>query len=121
MLDALSRRLKGGIRGGWLVADAVLKLGLLGTVIGFIVMLGAIATLENYDLSTMQGLLTSMSGGMRIALYTTLTGMLTALLLAIQYHYLEHRAELLLADIEELTAVFFLPALSRWMEQRHAT
>lgn len=120
LLDALTRRLQGGIHGGWLVADTMLKLGLLGTVIGFIVMLGAIASLENYDLTTMQGLLTSMSGGMRIALYTTLSGMIAALLLAVQYQYLERRAEGLIADIEELTAVYYVAALHRHLRERQA-
>lgn len=120
LLDALALRLKSGIQGGWLVADTMLKLGLLGTVIGFIVMLGAIASLENYDLTTMQGLLTSMSGGMRIALYTTLSGMLAALLLAVQYQYLERRADGLIADIEELTAVYYVSALRRHLDERSA-
>jgi hypothetical protein len=120
LLEALTLRLKSGIHGGWLVADTMLKLGLLGTVIGFIVMLGAIASLENYDLTTMQGLLTSMSGGMRIALYTTLSGMIAALLLAVQYQYLERRADGLIADIQELTAVYYVSALRRHLNEHHA-
>jgi len=118
LLDALTLRLKSGIHGGWLVADTMLKLGLLGTVIGFIVMLGAVASLENYDVTTMQGLLTSMSGGMRIALYTTLSGMIAALLLAVQYQYLERRADGLIAEIQELTTVYYLSALRRHLERQ---
>ena len=114
----MTLRLKSGIHGGWLVADTMLKLGLLGTVIGFIVMLGAVASLENYDVTTMQGLLTSMSGGMRIALYTTLSGMIAALLLAVQYQYLGRRADGLIAEIQELTTVYYLSALRRHLERQ---
>jgi hypothetical protein len=36
LLGALERRIKGRDSIGWLIADLMFKLGLLGTVIGFI-------------------------------------------------------------------------------------
>ena len=77
------------IETGWFVVDLLLKLGLIGTVVGFIIMLSAITEIENFDLTLMNELLQSMSGGMKVALYTTLTGLLTSILLSIQYKYLE--------------------------------
>jgi len=40
----------------------------------------------------MQQLLASMSGGMAVALYTTLTGLITSTLLRFQYYILESAA-----------------------------
>ena len=74
---------------GWFVVDLLLKLGLIGTVVGFIIMLSAIIEIENFDLTLMNALLQSMSGGMKVALYTTLTGLVTSILLSMQYKYLE--------------------------------
>ena len=111
LLSVLEKRIMSGQKYGWMLADLMIKLGLVGTVIGFILMLGSVASLEHYDLETMQDLLRSMSGGMRVALFTTLTGLGTGLLLALQYQFLETHSEALLADIEELTEVFVIPRL----------
>ncbi len=73
----------------WYVVDLLIKLGLIGTVIGFIIMLSSIVTIENFDLSLMQMLLQKMSAGMMIALYTTLTGLVSSILLAFQNKILE--------------------------------
>ena len=75
---------------GWLVADGLLKLGLIGTVIGFIIMLSAITEIDGFDFTMMKEMLQNMSGGMEVALYTTLSGLVTSILLTIQYSYLEH-------------------------------
>ena len=74
---------------GWFVVDLLLKLGLVGTVIGFIIMLSAITEIENFDFTLMNKLLQNMSDGMKVALYTTLTGLVTSILLSMQYKYLE--------------------------------
>tara|TARA_Y100000389_G_scaffold202693_1_gene248784 strand:- start:5373 stop:6116 length:744 start_codon:yes stop_codon:yes gene_type:complete len=74
---------------GWFVVDLLLKLGLIGTVIGFIIMLSAITEIENFDFTLMNTLLQNMSDGMKVALYTTLTGLVTSILLSMQYKYLE--------------------------------
>lgn len=74
---------------GWFVVDLLLKLGLVGTVIGFIIMLSAITEIENFDFTLMNTLLQNMSDGMKVALYTTLTGLVTSILLSMQYKYLE--------------------------------
>lgn len=117
LLHVLEKRMLGGQKYGWMLADLMIKLGLVGTVIGFIFMLGSVATLEHYDMETMQGMLRSMSGGMQVALFTTLTGLGTGLLLALQYQFLEQHTEALLADIEELTEVFVIPALMSTQKQ----
>lgn len=74
---------------GWFIVDLLIKLGLIGTVIGFIIMLSSIALIEDFDLSLMQSLLKNMSSGMMVALYTTLTGLLSSITLSFQNKYLE--------------------------------
>ncbi len=76
---------------GFFVADILLKLGIVGTVIGFIIMLSSLSTIDEMNLSKMNNLLISMSAGMKVALYTTLTGLIGSLLLSIQYNYLENK------------------------------
>lgn len=77
---------------GHFIVDALLKLGLLGTIIGFMLMLMPIGSLENFDTSMMQRVLSSMSGGMGVSLYTTLVGLVTHLLLRGQYWMLDSAA-----------------------------
>ncbi|MGV6825344.1 MAG: MotA/TolQ/ExbB proton channel family protein [bacterium] len=113
LLAALDRKIRAGQKTGWLVADLMIKLGLIGTVVGFVLMLGAVAVLENFDIATMQQLLTNMTSGMRVALFTTLTGLCTGLLLGVQYHFLDAQADCLLTDIEEMAEIFVIPALQR--------
>ena len=71
---------------GHFAADTLIKLGLIGTVIGFILMLQPIGDLKQFDPSLIQQLLTAMSSGMAVALYTTLAGLTTSILLKIQYY-----------------------------------
>ena len=74
---------------GHFVADALLKLGLLGTIVGFILMLLPVGQISEFDGAVMQQLLGEMSGGMAVALYTTLAGLVTSTLLKLQYHVLD--------------------------------
>ena len=104
LIEALERRIMGAHQLGWLLADLMVKLGLLGTVVGFIAMLGALTTLGSFDVAAIQGLLLDMSTGMRIALFTTLSGLGAGVLLGIQYHVVERGAEQLLARIAEVSA-----------------
>lgn len=76
----------------------MLKLGLLGTVIGFIFMLGSLVDLNSIDINVMQKLLTQMSGGMKVALFTTLTGMSCGVLLNIIKSYCTDRLTIRCGD-----------------------
>jgi len=111
LLATLEKRVKGAHEIGWLVADLMLKLGLLGTVVGFIFMLGSVTTIEAVDLQSMQNMLTGMSSGMRVALFTTLCGLVGGVLLAMQYHLVERGADELLASIAEISETHLLPRI----------
>ncbi len=102
-------RVKGPNELGWFLADVMLKLGLLGTIIGFILMLGSVAETSSLDANTMQKILRQMSVGMGTALYTTLAGLLASVTLAAQFQLLERGADRLLARIVHLAEVEILP------------
>jgi len=99
--EVLSARLNGGQELGWLIADLMFKLGLLGTVVGFVFMLGSVVDIESLDIKTMQNVLLQMSDGMRVALYTTMTGLAGGMLLGIQYHFLDRAADGVLIRVKE--------------------
>ena len=70
---------------GWFIAESCLALGMVGTVTGFLYMLGT--AFENIDVSnslTLQDALASMAKGMSTALYTTLTGLIASLIIKVQ-------------------------------------
>jgi len=70
---------------GWFVAESCLALGMVGTVTGFLYMLGT--AFENIDITnatTLQDALASMARGMSTALYTTLTGLIASLVIKLQ-------------------------------------
>ncbi len=111
LLQAFSDKLLGRQEIGFLIADMMLRLGLLGTVIGFIFMLGPLASIQTIDVSSMRSVLSTMSGGMAIALYTTLVGLIGGMLLRLQYFFVERSVEDLVSMTTEITEVFVIPVL----------
>lgn len=112
LIDFYESRLKGPQEIGWFVADLMLKLGLLGAIIGFIFMLGSVANIADFDVSNMQQVLRHMSDGMATALYTTLAGLVCSSLAAMQYHMLDRHADELVALMRHLAQVHVMPRLS---------
>ena len=83
--EAFAETLKGSHEAGWFIVDVLLKLGLVGTIIGFILMLGSVADTSSLDVNTMQKVLKQMSSGMGTALFTTLAGLVASMLLGLHY------------------------------------
>lgn len=83
----------------WWFAAATLKLGLLGTVVGFMVMATQISSTGGFEIEQIQTLLQQMTRGMAIALYTTLVGLLGNLGLGLQLLLLDRQADRIAADI----------------------
>lgn len=70
---------------GWFMANMLLNLGMIGTVFGFIYMLGTSFTgLQTLSIPGIQSALLKMSIGMSTALYTTAVGLVCSLLLRLQ-------------------------------------
>ena len=75
---------------GWFVSESCLALGMVGTVTGFLIMLGT--AFENVDVSnaaTLQQALSDMAIGMSTALWTTLVGLVSSLIIKVQLVNLE--------------------------------
>ncbi len=98
----LVERVHSGHSSGWFLSDFLLRLGLIGTVIGFVIMLGSVYELKQDDIQALQQLLTRMGGGMQVALYTTLAGLGSAMLIGLQCHWLDRHADRLISQIIEL-------------------
>jgi len=76
----------------WFITELLVALGMIGTVIGFIVMLGSsFAEINIQDAQSVKDALTDMALGMSTALYTTLTGLVTSQLLKVQLVNAESR------------------------------
>ncbi len=90
---------------GWFAADMMIRVGLIGTVIGFIMMLGTAYQLRQDDIDGLKSLLGTMGEGMQVALYTTLSGITGSLLLSIYCKILDWYADGLVADIIRLAAL----------------
>ena len=95
----LSERTHGPHETAWWFAAAAIKLGLLGTVVGFIVMASQLGQSKVFELAEVQLLLKQMTSGMAIALYTTLAGLVANLWLGLQLLLLDRLADQVAAAI----------------------
>ena len=78
---------------GWFVSDLMTSIGMIGTVIGFIIMLGSIHMIDTSNIRTIKEMFNTLGSGMAIALLTTLVGLICSLLLKIQYFNLSKSIE----------------------------
>ena len=70
---------------GWFTSDLCLTIGMIGTVVGFIMMLSGFTTVDTSDVKTVQDLIKTLGVGMSTALYTTLMGLICSAGLKVQY------------------------------------
>lgn len=69
----------------WFNAEICMSIGMVGTIIGFILMLsGSLGDIDPSDVETMKRVIADMAAGMSTALVTTLTGLVANILLKIQ-------------------------------------
>ncbi|MEI6801079.1 MAG: MotA/TolQ/ExbB proton channel family protein [Pseudomonadota bacterium] len=103
------RRTKIGTYG----TDLLYKLGMLGTMVGFVMMLNSMGDLSNFDVDTLRGALQKMIAGMAVSLLTTIAGLIGGILLRLEYNI----ADALVTDLSQttvsLTEVSLLPLLAR--------
>ena len=112
LLDAYASEVRKTNEFGWFYIDVLLKVGFLGTLVGFILMLGSISETAVVDATSMQKVLKQMSFGMSTALYTTLASLVAGILLAVPYHLLERSLNTLLETTVYLKEVHILPRLN---------
>jgi len=78
----------------WFAADAVTSMGMIGTIVGFLIVLtGAFADVDPTDAVAMKQVVETLTTGMGIALLTTLTGLITSVILKFQLVLLENEFE----------------------------
>lgn len=111
LMTSYSDALRGRLQVGWFISDSMFKLGLLGTLIGFILMLSPINAIKTFDPLTMKAAMSTMSSGMAVALYTTLAGLVGGLILKLQYYFLEIGTTELHGITTETTEVYVIPSL----------
>jgi len=103
------RRTKIGTYG----TDLLYKLGMLGTMVGFVLMLNSMGDLSSFDVDTLRGALQQMIAGMAVSLLTTIAGLIGGILLRLEYNV----ADALVTDISQtavsFTEVSLLPLLAR--------
>jgi biopolymer transport protein ExbB/TolQ len=113
LLRNLAENLRGPNLLGSFASDSLMKLGLLGTIIGFIMMLAPIAGLDASNQASVKSSMGLMSDGMAVAMYTTLTGLVGSILIKIQYYMLDEATAKLFALATDLTEVFVVSVLER--------
>jgi len=97
-LQVLGERAHGPHEMAWWLNGIQLKLGLLGKVIGFSILALQLGQLESFDPSQSAQLLKSLTGGLGIALLTTVTGLTGNILLGLQLMRLDRFADAIVAD-----------------------
>lgn len=112
LTQVLAEQARGPHETGWFVTGILTKLGLIGTVIGFVLMLGSVSGMESFDVDNVQQVLQDMTIGMGVALNTTLVGLLGSMLLGFQYLMLDRAADRLVADAVHYAEVHLLADVS---------
>jgi hypothetical protein len=97
-LAVLGERAHGPHEMAWWLNGIQLKLGLLGKVIGFSILALNLGEMNSFDPSQSAQLLKSLTGGLGIALLTTVTGLTGNILLGLQLMRLDRFADALVAD-----------------------
>lgn len=111
LLRSLADQLRSREKLGLFVSESLLRLALLGTAVGFILMLIPISGLNAFDVDSLRQTLTGMTEGMGIALNVTVTGIAAALLLKFEYYLLDEGIAGLFRIVTEVTEVHIVPSL----------
>jgi hypothetical protein len=99
ILQVLSDRAHGPQEMAWWLNGIQLKLGLLGKVIGFSVLALELGRMDGFDPQQSAQMLKSLTGGLGIALLTTITGLAANILLGLQLMRIDRFADGLVSEI----------------------
>ena len=74
----------------WFIADAVMSIGMVGTLLGFLIVLtSAFENVDTSDTQAMQDVIGQLASGMGTALLTSLMGLISSVILKFQLVMLE--------------------------------
>ena len=99
MAEALKARLFSRIAVVRQFAAALVVLGLIGTVAGFIIALSGVSAEDAGTLAAVQPMISTLISGMSVALYTTLEGAVLGLWLTVNYRMLATGTSTLYSEI----------------------
>ncbi len=111
LIQVYQSRMKAPHEMGWFASDLMIKLGLLGTIIGFVLMMSSVGDIKEFDITAVQRILQKMSVGMGTALYTTLTGLICNMLTTAQYYTLDRKIDQLIEATRHLTEIYIIPKI----------
>lgn len=78
----------------WFISDAMITLGMIGTVAGFLIMMhGGFAQIDIADPGTIQGTIQTLGAGMGTILITTLMGLIASVLLKLQLVIIDEHSQ----------------------------
>ena len=97
-IEIIADKLRAPVEAGWFMVDLAIRLGLAGTIIGFILIFSSLTGERIVGEDALQQLLVSMSVGMGTALFTTLAGLVAAIFLSMQYMVLGRQTEHVIAS-----------------------
>ena len=118
LLRNVADRLRHREKLGLFVSEGLLRLALLGTAIGFILMLIPISGLSSFEAETLRGALAGMTGGMAVALNVTVSGIAAALVLKFEYFQLDEAIGELFSSIAEVSDIHLVPAIEKGSDGR---
>ena len=89
----LKNEIKTSNESSWFIAETCMAIGMMGTVLGFILMLGSsnLAAIDPTDVEGMKNVIGQLASGMATALLTTLTGLIVSVSLRTQLMISENR------------------------------
>ena len=89
----LKNEIKTSNESSWFIAETCMAIGMMGTVLGFILMLGSsnLASIDPNDVEGMKNVIGQLASGMATALLTTLTGLIVSVSLRTQLMISENR------------------------------
>lgn len=109
LAEVMAEKARGAHSLGWFICSLMLKLGLLGTVVGFVIMLSSLEGLDQLDINDIKTLMKQMTQGMGVAMNTTLVGLVTSILLGLQFLLLDRFADGLIARTVDYAHRIHLP------------
>ncbi len=101
LVEALKIKLFSNIAFVKYIANSLVIIGLIGTVVGFIIALSGVDPSIVSDVSAIGPMVSTLITGMSVALYTTLVGSVLNLWLTLNYHFLAKGMIELVASILE--------------------
>lgn len=112
LLAAAGSEVRHPVRLSVYMCDALYRLGMLGAVVGFIMMLASVADLASFDAESLRGALQEMTAGMAVSLLTTIVGLATGMILRVQANIIDSLSQRILRRMVRIATVLVPAAIA---------